>query len=208
MNAITPIKATEIVEAVIARGDLKALTPRERAKYYVRTCESLGLNPLTRPFEYLELNGKLTLYARRDCADQLRRRYRVSLSIVSREIVDDILTVHVRATMPPTAAEPERADEEFGALCMVYPPTKWERGHEVPHPQAGKPLVREDRANAIMKGITKAKRRATLSICGLGWLDETEVGDMPSATPWCWPRPTSKPLWQRSPTTRRRCHRR
>src|SRR5690606_14833750 len=34
-------------------------------------------------------------------------------------------------------------------------------------------------ANAIMKAITKAKRRVTLSIVGLGWLDETEVQDIP-----------------------------
>jgi hypothetical protein len=32
-----------------------------------------------------------------------------------------------------------------------------------------------------MKATTKAKRRATLSICGLGWLDETEVETIPHA---------------------------
>jgi hypothetical protein len=31
-----------------------------------------------------------------------------------------------------------------------------------------------------MKAITKAKRRVTLSICGLGFLDKTEVSDIPS----------------------------
>ena len=31
-------------------------------------------------------------------------------------------------------------------------------------------------ANAMMKAVTKAKRRVTLSISGLGFLDETEVG--------------------------------
>jgi hypothetical protein len=30
-----------------------------------------------------------------------------------------------------------------------------------------------------MKAVTKAKRRATLSVCGLGFLDETEVQDIP-----------------------------
>jgi hypothetical protein len=39
----------------------------------------------------------------------------------------------------------------------------------------------EIRANLILKAITKAKRRATLSICGLGFLDETEVEDIPAA---------------------------
>jgi hypothetical protein len=38
-----------------------------------------------------------------------------------------------------------------------------------------KPLGPDEKANAIMKAETKSKRRATLSICGLGFLDETEI---------------------------------
>ncbi|MDQ3831524.1 MAG: hypothetical protein M3361_19940 [Candidatus Tectomicrobia bacterium] len=34
-------------------------------------------------------------------------------------------------------------------------------------------------ANALMKCETKAKRRVTLSIAGLGWLDETEIETIP-----------------------------
>src|SRR6202008_2665643 len=37
--------------------------------------------------------------------------------------------------------------------------------------------------NALMKASTKAKRRATLSICGLGMLDETELETIPTAMP-------------------------
>ena len=37
--------------------------------------------------------------------------------------------------------------------------------------------------NAKLKAITKAKRRVTLSICGLGFLDETEIDTIPSAQP-------------------------
>ena len=33
--------------------------------------------------------------------------------------------------------------------------------------------------NALSKAVTKAKRRATLSICGLGMLDETEIASIP-----------------------------
>ena len=35
----------------------------------------------------------------------------------------------------------------------------------------------------MMKAETKGKRRVTLSICGLGMLDETEVGSIPDAQP-------------------------
>ena len=34
-----------------------------------------------------------------------------------------------------------------------------------------------------MKAETKAKRRVTLSICGMGWLDESEIESIPNAKP-------------------------
>jgi len=37
--------------------------------------------------------------------------------------------------------------------------------------------------NAMLKAVTKAKRRVTLSICGLGMLDETEVASIPEPVP-------------------------
>jgi hypothetical protein len=43
-------------------------------------------------------------------------------------------------------------------------------------------LKGNDMANALMKAETKAKRRATLSICGLGLLDETELETIPQAS--------------------------
>ena len=43
--------------------------------------------------------------------------------------------------------------------------------------------MRGDTANAQMKAVTKGKRRLTLSLCGLGWLDETEVQTIPDARP-------------------------
>ena len=41
----------------------------------------------------------------------------------------------------------------------------------------------DDLANAFMKAETKAKRRVTLSICGLGILDETEIETIKNVTP-------------------------
>jgi hypothetical protein len=118
----------------------------------------LGLNPLTRPFDYILLNGKLQLYATRAATDQLRKINSVSLEIISRKTVDDILTVNVRATTPDG-----RKDEDSGS---------------VPFPGT---LKGEFRANMEMKAVTKAKRRVTLSICGLGWLDEIEIDSIPDS---------------------------
>lgn len=149
--------AGAIMEQVIAKGDLAKLTPDQRNDYYAQVCNSMGLNPLTRPFEYLTLNGKMVLYARRDCADQLRKINGISVEIMSRDVADGLITVHVRAK-----DKTGRVDEDFGIVSIGT-------------------LKGEAAANAVLKAVTKAKRRVTLSISGLGWLDETEVEDIPAS---------------------------
>src|SRR5919109_3269736 len=147
----------EVLEQVLIGGDLSGLTPQQRADYYGAVCRALGLNPLTKPFEYLTLNGKLRLYALRDCADQLRRLHGISIHITSRERLQDIYVVTARAQ-----DKTSREDESTGAVAL---------GH----------LRGDALANALMKCETKAKRRVTLSIAGLGWLDETELAPIPGA---------------------------
>lgn len=174
--------AADVIESVVITGDLAALAPEQRVAYYNRVCQSLGLNPLTKPFDYIKLNGKLTLYAKRDATDQLRRQYGVSVAIVNRERADGVFSVTAHATLPDG-----RTDESIGAVPIIYPETvqEWQNSQRInrPHPKAGQQLAGEDLANAYMKAETKAKRRVTLSIVGLGWLDETEVGSITDAQP-------------------------
>lgn len=139
------------IEKVLMQGDLSALNAEERVSYYKRVCDSLGLNPLTKPFDYITLNGKLTLYATRSCTDQLRNLNKVSVRITDRQELNGLYMVTAQATDPTG-----RVDEAMGAINVAN-------------------LKGEALANAIMKGETKAKRRVTLSICGLGFLDESEV---------------------------------
>lgn len=170
-----PEQLPEAFESALVQGDLSKLTTGQRVTYYNKVCESLGLNPLTKPFDYITLNGKLQLYALRACTDQLRSIRSVSIEIMSREVADGILTIHVRATLPDG-----RRDEDLGT---------------VPFPET---LKGDSRANAELKCITKAKRRATLSICGLGWLDETEVETIPSARK---PKIADNPMIPHNPET-------
>jgi hypothetical protein len=150
--------AGEVMESVIIKGDLKNLTPEERVSYFNEVCKSIGLNPLTRPLEYMELSGRLILYAKRDAADQLRKMHGVNVEIVSQDYLGGMLSVHVRAR-----DKTGRTDEDLGVVNF-------------PDGMRG-----DIRANTVMKAVTKAKRRVTLSICGLGFLDETEVEDIPGA---------------------------
>lgn len=160
MNAIQPQNAIgTVVDDVIARGDLSKLSPEDRVVHYHNVCKSLGLNPYTQPFQYITLNGKLQLYARRDAADQLRKINGINIEVVDRSVHNDLLTVHVRAT-----DKTGRRDEDFGVVAIGG-------------------LKGEAAANAFLKCITKAKRRVTLSISGLGFSDETEMDDVPGAEP-------------------------
>lgn len=142
---------TADIEKVMIGGDLKTLKPEERLNYYNAVCSSLGLNPLTKPFSYIELNGKLQLYALKDCTEQLRKIHGVSITQVDPKQIGDLLVVVASA-----ADRDGRVDSSTGAVNI-----------------AG--LKGEALANAMMKAETKSKRRVTLSLCGLGMLDETEV---------------------------------
>jgi hypothetical protein len=152
-----PKDALANLEKVVILGDLAVLTSAERIGYYARVCESLGLNPLTRPFEYISLNGKLTLYARRDATDQLRKVNGISVTAIRRDRDDDLALQIVTVEGQDREG---RTDSAIGAVSI-------------------KGLAGELLANALMKAETKAKRRMTLSLAGLGWLDETEISDTP-----------------------------
>jgi hypothetical protein len=101
------------IEQAVMTGDLDDLNVTQRAEYYTTVCRSLGLNPLTKPFEYLTLNGKLRLYALRDCTDQLRRIHGISIYIASREKMGDIYIVTARAK-----DRTGREDESTGAVTL------------------------------------------------------------------------------------------
>lgn len=163
----SPISA-QALSTVLLHGDLSVLKPEDKVIYYNKVCEVVGLNPLTTPFNYIKLNGKEVLYANKGCGEQLRSVHKISLEVTQIQTVSDVYVVVVKATDPDG-----RIDSATGAVSI-------------------KGLFGEALANAFMKAETKAKRRATLSICGLNMLDETEVASVPGAEPTSSP-PLSHP---------------
>jgi hypothetical protein len=147
------------VELALVGNDISKLTTQEKMAFYNKICESVGLNHLTKPFSFLKLQGKEVLYATKDCTEQLRKIHGVSTQIISKQIVGDLFEVHVKAR-DKTGKE----DEDISYLVI-------------------KGLSGNDLANAMMKGITKGKRRVTLSICGLGVLDESELDTVGNIAP-------------------------
>ena len=162
-----------IIEAVIAAGDLSRLSVDQRNTYYVTVCQSIGLNALTRPFEYITLNGKLTLYARKDATDQLRSIKGVSITRADVSLADPDWVIVTTEARDATG----RTDIDVGCVSRKD--------------------MRGDLGNVIMKAVTKSKRRVTLSLCGLGMLDESEIETIPDAKPFV---PTPAVVRQVEPT--------
>jgi hypothetical protein len=154
-----------IMDRVLAVGDLNEITHEERVQYYLAVCQSLKLNPYTRPFGYVEFSEKvgdhyekrMVLYARKDCAEQLRRRHGVSITSLVPEREGDLYTVTATARTADGRTDMDQGVVSLGNLSGNF------------------------LANARMRCVTKAKRRVTLSLVGLGIMDETEIDSLHNA---------------------------
>lgn len=174
----------EQISKVILHGDWSALSDRQKMDFYKSYCESLGLNPLARPVEFLDLGSgkdrKLVPYANKGCTEQLRKIHGISCDRVEHRKEDGLYFV-VAHVVDKTGRE----DTATGVIPFVEPPTlkEWNKARNAydfkPNPNAGKVIAPNELAVLIMKTETKAKRRATLSISGLGILDETEIESIP-----------------------------
>lgn len=148
---------SEIIQKLVLDGDLSKMSQQQKVIYYNQFCESLGLNPLTQPFQLIKFQGKERLYAAKDCTEQLRKIHGVSITDISTTSLNDVFIVTAKAL-----DKQGKTDCSTGAVNI-------------------KGLSGDNLANALMKAETKAKRRVTLSICGLGILDETETDTMAGA---------------------------
>lgn len=141
----------KILSSLVMNGDISRLTAAQKVNYYQQVCEKLGLDPLSQPFRILKLHGKEILYCHRGGAQQLNKLHNVSHEIKAREIVNGCYVVTAQASTPDG-----RRTESIGAAPIDN-------------------LHGEKMCNAMMKAETKAKRRATMDLLGLGMLDETEL---------------------------------
>lgn len=148
-----------LFEKVVIGGNLAGLTESERVQYYIHRCNAAGLDPRTQPFGYLNLQGKLTLYATKTATEQYAAKYRVSVDIISKTLDSENGIFEVEAV----AYDPiGRRVMNLGAVSV-----------------AG--LKGEHLCNARMKAVTKASRRAIIAYGGLGVIDESEIDSIEDA---------------------------
>lgn len=146
-----------IIQKLVLEGDIGRMSEQQKVSYYKSFCDALGLNPLTQPFQIIKFQGKEKLYATKDCTEQLRKIHGVGITDISTTTLNDVFIVTAKAV-----DKSGKLDAATGAVNI-------------------KGLAGDNLANALMKAETKAKRRVTLSICGLGILDETEIETIPGA---------------------------
>ncbi len=154
--AVDERTGAKVIDSIVLRGDLSGLGPAERTRFYVQMCEGLGLNPHAQPFAFLRLNGKEVLYATRGATDQLAAMHRVTRRIIDGPKVIDLAGTKLVYAVCEASLPNGRVETATATLPVIDP------------------------VNMLMKAETKAKRRATLSILGLGVLDEMEIETIPA----------------------------
>jgi hypothetical protein len=164
----------ELLSKIVMSGNLAMLSGPDRLIYYYTYCRQLGLNPLSRPFDYIEEGEgdkkKGTLFPNSQAASQLREKRNVSTRILREEFVLDgeVYSVCVEARRG------DRTEEATGKVGI-----KTDR--------YGKPLSGEAKAKLMKKAETQARRRATLAIVGLDASGDEDrkasISDIPED---CW----------------------
>lgn len=169
-----------LVATLIINGDLSKLNQAQKVEYYNGYCNRLGLDPFTKPFEVLKLGDKEVLYCTRSGTQQLNKLHQVSHTITAREVVSGCYVVTAQASTPDG-----RKTESIGAVPITKEGGEWQQAQNGKRYFKGNGTVieikGEDLCNAMMKAETKAKRRATLDLLGLGVLDESEVDSIAGA---------------------------
>lgn len=146
----------ETLSKLVLNGDLSGLTQDQKTAYYVYRCKAAGLDPATKPFDYMKLQGKEVLYAGKECAAQISQRDKLSVTIIeAKPIAGDIYQVQARVS-----DSTHRQTDDLGCVNV-------------------KGLSGDALCNAMMKATTKAKRRAILAHAGLGMTDESEIETIP-----------------------------
>jgi hypothetical protein len=142
---------SDTMSKLVLRGDMSGLSEEQKVEYYICLCKSMGLNPATKPFQIIKFQGREIMYATKDCTEQLRKIHGVSICELDKQFQDGMYIVTAKA---------QDKDGRYDAATGVTFITG---------------LKGDALANSIMKAESKAKRRVTLSICGLGMLDESET---------------------------------
>jgi hypothetical protein len=135
----------EIQKVITAEnGRCDKLDPQQKEEYSGWICTVMGVSPALRPVDFIPTKNGIRPYLNKGAAELIRDARKISITSI--EVTEQngmfVVMCHVKDVSG-------RVDVDLG-VCM--------KGDE-PN-------------NALMKAVTKAKRRATLSMCRLGGIIE------------------------------------
>jgi len=154
--------ARSALDHYLGTGDLGGLPSAQRAALYLEVCRSLGINPRTRPLDWIEFydpetkGKKLVLYPNKTCTDQLAYLHKIRVRLVEEKTVGTLFKVVVEGTMPDG-----RQETNVAYLDLTD--------------AQGQPLRGQRYGNALMKCHTKAKRRLVLGMVGMSIPDDDSL---------------------------------
>jgi len=176
-----------LVEQALILGDMKQMDGAMRVAFYKAVCLSVGLNPLSQPFTVMERQDKtMWLYANASCTQQLAALHRVSFKDLKREhqtiLGEPMYIVSVTACLPDGREVPSQSvvslTKKKREIAGQWPSgdPKFRDILDANAEPVLVPLRGDALANAIMRCDTKALRRATLALVGLGWMQADSQG--------------------------------
>lgn len=150
------------IQDILAKdgGACNNLSPDQQAEYKTFLCAKMGVSPLLQPIDLIPTKNGLRPYLNKGAAELIRDERKISITDIEVSEKNGMFVAICKVR-----AMNGRVDCDMGAC---------QKGNE---PE-----------NSLMKAVTKAKRRATLSMCGLGAIIEeahpTEYnGETPEETP-------------------------
>lgn len=150
----------QVIAMIADGGDITNLSNSDRRALLAKLTNYLHLNPHTDNFLiFKDQNGRYRLYATKECCAQLRHNLGINIWLSDPIYGPDQkypLLVSVKAN---GLNKHNRSGEEIGSVSLVGIPP-------------------EEYSNHVMWAVTKAKRRLTLDLSGLGVLADVEVFDI------------------------------
>lgn len=138
-----------------ANGSIHHLDDSTKRVLLAKLCNFLGLNQFTIPFRiYRDMDGNEFIYATKECCAQLRHLNGISITDLEERIDGDFAICKVKGMN-----KHGRVSMEIGSVNIAI-------------------LEGQDKSNGQMWAVTKAKRRLTLDLSGLGVLADVELKDM------------------------------
>lgn len=150
----------QVIAMVADGGDISHLSNSERRALLAKLTNYLHLNPHTQNFIiFKDPNGRYRIYATKECCNQLKHNLGINMWVSDPVFGPDSKLPILVSVKANGTNKHGRSGEDIGSVSLVNVPP-------------------EEYSNHVMFAVTKAKRRLTLDLSGLGVLSDVEVYDI------------------------------